>query len=172
MVAGMRVRQVLVVAGVVIIAALAAIVVREEAVKKETSVLPVRDPTVPVQVEARGIDRAWHFSYPGADGILNTGDDIVSVGDLTLPEGADVQIQLRSADYIYVFSCPGLHLKEIAVPDLEFALSFGTDRAADYDLTMDAMCGFRLPPGKTMGTLSIVSESAFQVWREDRARLR
>jgi heme/copper-type cytochrome/quinol oxidase subunit 2 len=81
MVAGMRVRQVLVVAGVVIIAALAAIVVREEAVKKETSVLPVRDPTVPVQVEARGIDRAWHFSYPGADGILNTGDDIVSVGD-------------------------------------------------------------------------------------------
>ncbi|MDA0811135.1 MAG: hypothetical protein O3C21_01915 [Verrucomicrobia bacterium] len=167
----MRVRQVLVVAGVVIIAALSAVVV-QEAIKEEESVLPVRDPTVPVQVEARGIDRAWQFSYPGADGILGTGDDIVSAGELRLPEGAAVQIQLRSADYIYVFSCPGLQLKEIAVPDLEFALNFGTDRAAHYELAMDAMCGFRLPPGKTMGTLRIVSESDFQVWLEGVARLR
>ncbi|MDA1026889.1 MAG: hypothetical protein O3A19_10750 [Planctomycetota bacterium] len=123
-----------------------------------------RDPGVPLLVEARGNGRAWRFSYCGPDGILGTGDDPVAGGHLRLPAGADVVIQLRSDDYIYVFSCPGLKLKEIAVPDLEFSIAFRTDRRGEYDLAMDPMCGFRLPPGETMGTLSVASESDFQLW--------
>jgi heme/copper-type cytochrome/quinol oxidase subunit 2 len=117
-----------------------------------------------VEVEALGSGRAWHFSYGGRDGIPGTADDAVSTGDLTLPENADVVIHLRSRDYIYVFSCPGLNLKEIAVPDLEFSLAFRTGAAGRHELAMDPMCGFPAAPGETMGALRVVSQGGFQSW--------
>lgn len=119
-----------------------------------------------VEVEARGSNRAWRFSYPGPDGRLGTPDDRVSEGQLTLPVGAEVVLRLRSEDFIYVFSCPDLKLKEIAVPDLKFALTFQVDRVGAFDLAMDPMCGFVLPPGKTMGTLTVAPERDFHRWLE------
>ena len=118
----------------------------------------------PLRVEARGVGRQWHFSYAGADGILGSGDDPVTTDELRLPEHAKVVIQLRSKDFIYVFSCPDLNLKEIAVPDLEFSIAFRTAGAARYVLAMDPMCGFPAAPGETMGNLQVVSESDFQSW--------
>ncbi len=143
----------------------------ERTTRPDDSGLWHRDPGAPLRVEARGSGRAWRFSYSGPDQILGTGDDPVSGGHLRLPAGADVVIQLRSDDYIYVFSCPGLKLKEIAVPDLDFSIVFRADRRGEYDLAMDPMCGFRLRPGETMGTLSVVSESDFRLWLGGRPRL-
>ncbi|HIG28205.1 MAG TPA: hypothetical protein EYQ50_10540 [Verrucomicrobiales bacterium] len=130
-----------------------------------------RVPGTPLRVEARGSGRAWRFTYSGRDGVLGTGDDRVSDNHLRLPAGVDVVIQLRSDDFIYVFSCPGLKLKEIAVPDLEFSIAFRVDRRGDYDLVMDPMCGFQLPPGETMGTLGVASETDFRLWLRDRTNL-
>jgi len=117
-----------------------------------------------ISVEARGVGRAWRFSYPGVDGKLGTEDDLVSHRRLRVPTGAEVVLQLRSEDFIYVFSCPDLSLKEIAVPDLAFTLAFKVEHERNYDLAMDPMCGFQLPPGKTMGTLEGCSKSSFNRW--------
>ena len=105
-------------------------------------------------VEARGHGRAWHFSY----------GDGRSDGRLVLPVGTKVEVRLRSDDFIYVFSCPDLELKEIAVPDLEFSIAFETERVGTHTLAMDPMCGFQLAPGQTMGSLEIVSRSDFHRW--------
>lgn len=110
-----------------------------------------------LQVEARGIGRAWHFSYCGQDGVPVTGNDLTTKSELKLPTNTDVVIHLRSHDYIYVFSCPELNLKEIAVPELEFSLAFRTGGCGQYELAMDPMCGFPAAPGETMGTLHVVS---------------
>jgi len=118
----------------------------------------------PLRVEARGMGRKWHFSYAGVDGIPGNEDDQVTTGELRLPENAEVVIQLRSKDFIYVFSCPDLNLKEIAVPDLEFSITFRTARPGRHPLAMDPMCGFPAAPGETMGQLQVVSESEFQSW--------
>ena len=118
----------------------------------------------PFLVEARGKERAWRFSYAGSDGKLGTADDWMSAGELRVPVDTDVVLRLHSEDFIYVFSCPDLNLKEIAVPDLKFTLSFKIEQEADFDLAMDPMCGFQLPPGKTMGTLIACSETSFNRW--------
>ena len=118
----------------------------------------------PLTIEARGEKRAWHFRYPGDDGLLGNADDRTSTGVLTLPKGAEIVLQLRSRDYIYVFSCPDLALKEIAVPDLEYALQFTASETGTHELVMDPMCGFRLPPGQSMGTLEIVRPKSFLRW--------
>ena len=120
--------------------------------------------TGPMRVEACGADRAWHFSYRGADGIPGNGDDPVSLGDLRLPAHTEVVINLQSKDFIYVFSCPDLNLKEIAVPDLQFSLAFRTGESGRFSLAMDSMCGFPAAPGETMGTLRVVSEGDFKSW--------
>ena len=118
----------------------------------------------PLRIEARGSDRDWNFSYFGPDGTLDTADDVKSTGELSLPLGAEVVIDLRSDDFIYAFSCPDLGLKEIAVPDLEFSLSFTAERPGEFNLLMDPMCGFRLPPGETMGRIKVASASEFHQW--------
>ena len=118
----------------------------------------------PLRIEARGSDRDWNFSYLGPDGTLDTADDVTNTGELNLPVGAEVVIDLRSDDFIYVFSCPGLGLKEIAVPDLEFSISFTAERPGEFNLLMDPMCGFRLPPGETMGRIKVASASDFRQW--------
>ncbi|MDG2124411.1 MAG: hypothetical protein P8J87_11970 [Verrucomicrobiales bacterium] len=118
----------------------------------------------PLVVEAWGENRAWHFTYRGSDQKWGTDDDLVSKSYLTLPANAKVELRLRSRDYIYVFSCPDLGLKEIAVPDIDFSLDFETGEEAEFTLAMDPMCGFRLPPGKTMGKLRISGDRAFRRW--------
>ena len=117
-----------------------------------------------LEIEARGSGRAWHFSYCGPDGPPITGDERTSKGELRLPANTDVVIHLRSNDYIYVFSCPELNLKEIAVPDLEFSISFRTGGYGRYELAMDPMCGFPAAPGETMGTVHVVSSKEFTSW--------
>lgn len=109
-----------------------------------------------VVIEAFGRDRAWQFSV----------GERVSQDELKLPLGAEVLINLRSEELIYVFSCPELGLKEIAVPDLEFSLSFKPDRLGNFELLMDPMCGFQLSPGKTMGRLRVVSAAEFRRWSQ------
>lgn len=124
----------------------------------QRSIKPIESPVV---VEARGKDRAWHFTYQGEMPRR-------LMRKLVLPSHTEVELHLRSDDFIYVFSCPSLQQKEIAVPDLEFALRFQTPAPGDHELAMDPMCGFRLPPGQGMGMLTVISKEAYGKWLRER----
>ena len=118
----------------------------------------------PLLIEARGREREWQFTYGGVDGVLGSDDDVITRRHFRVPAGAEVLLQLRSDDYIYVFSCPDLTMKEIAVPDLNYEIRFRAREPGDYELAMDPMCGFRLSPGATMGSLEVTSERDFRSW--------
>lgn len=130
----------------------------------DPSGIPMADWKFPHSIEARGERLGWHFRYSGPDGILGSKDDVQTEKILRVPEGVKFDIQLRSDDYIYVFSCPELELKEIAVPDLEFALELSCGRPGEYDLIMSPLCGFRLPPGELMGKVIVDSKRDFTRW--------
>jgi heme/copper-type cytochrome/quinol oxidase subunit 2 len=142
---------------------------REQVSSKVSGELGTRAVENPLQIKARGFKRAWQFSYAGLDGMLGTPDDATSTGELSLPVDTEVILSLRSEDYIYVFSCPELKLKEIAVPELDFSITFKTERLGVFDLVMDAMCGFQLPPGQTMGTINVTSKAHFEHWLKERS---
>ena len=125
----------------------------------------VQDPLPqPLLIEARGRGREWQFTYGGGDGVLGSADDVVTRRHFRVPAGAEVLIQLRSDDYLYVFSCPDLGLKEIAVPDLSYQIRFSPRAPGAHELAMDPVCGFRLPPGENMGSLIVTSERDFRSW--------
>jgi cytochrome c oxidase subunit 2 len=113
----------------------------------------------PLVIDIIGVEYEWRLLYPGPDGRLNTGDDRTDMRHLHLPAHTDVRLQLHSEDYVYSFSLPHRDLKEIAVPDLEFALSFTTGKEGIFELLGDQMCGYAHP--KLMGKLIIISADDF-----------
>ncbi len=128
----------------------------------------LRNWTAPLSIEARGTIDGWQFTYAGPDGIPGTDDDVHSFRTLPLPVGVDTRIELYTQDYVYVFSCPELQVKEIAVPDLDSSVEFAVGESGLKDLEMDPMCGFLLPPGETMGQIEGMSEREFDRWFNSR----
>ncbi len=99
----------------------------------------------PLPIGVTGRDARWRYRFPGPDGRLGGPDDRMAEGDLHLPAGTRVSARLKSQDALYVFNVPELGLRQIAVPDLEFALAFETGRPGRFALRGDPMCGAAHP---------------------------
>ena len=59
---------------------------------------------------------AWSFQQPGPDGILDTADDIRTVGELHVKANTTYHFELQSRDVLHSFSVPVFRLKQDAVP--------------------------------------------------------
>ena len=120
-----------------------------------------RDYVIPdlLEIEVVGRDFQWEVRYPGPDGVLGTEDDRIGARDVHVPVGARAKLHLRSRDYIYFLALPHLGLKEIAVPELEYALEFDAGAAGRYELLGDQMCGYTHPG--LLGELIVESREDF-----------
>jgi cytochrome c oxidase subunit 2 len=113
----------------------------------------------PLEIEITGHDFGWKIRYPGADGRLGTADDVFGQRHLHLPQGTETRLHLRSRDYVYTLALPHLGLKEIAVPDLEFSLSFSAGERGTYELRGDQLCGYA--HHDLIGTVIVESPSVY-----------
>ena len=95
-----------------------------------------------IVIEVTGDEFNWYFRYPGPDGVFDTSDDRHSVQNLFLPDNANVNLKLKSNDYVYSFALPELGMEEIAVPGLDFELQFTTGDEQNLQLMGDQFCGF------------------------------
>ena len=114
-----------------------------------------------LEVEVTGHEFSWEVRYPGPDGRLGTGDDVVGARDVYLPAGWPVRLRLRSEDYIYTLRIPPLGAEEIAVPDMVFEMDLGKIPEGVYPLRGDQMCGFSHPD--LIGRVVVSSTAA---WRQ------
>ena len=126
----------------------------------------------PLVIDVVGRDFLWSFTYPGADKILGTEDDLVVEKDLHLPLGHDIHLRLTSEDYIYTFRARELGLRELAVPELQFDLDFRTESVGKYELEVDPLCAIRFLHGDEMGWLVIEDGEVFERWLLDAENLK
>jgi len=119
---------------------------------------PVRE----VKIEMTGHDFKWASHYAGRDGKMGTDDDIQAQQIIHVPIDAEVEIVLKSLDYLYSLEVPLAEKKEIAVPDLTFSLSFKADKMGTFEMPGDQMCGYTHPD--LMGTLIVESQEDFAKW--------
>ena len=122
------------------------------------AVVPVRE----VKIEMTGHDFKWNSRYAGTDGKLDTDDDIHAKQILHVPLDAEVEIVLKSLDYLYSLEVPLAEKKEIAVPDLTFSLNFKADKLGTFEMPGDQMCGYTHPD--LMGTLIVESQEDYARW--------
>jgi cytochrome c oxidase subunit 2 len=139
-----------------------------------------------VPVEVTGMQFAWYFRYPGADGKfgatspklmdpsagneaavgLDTSDpaskDDVVTGTMYLPVNRQVDLRLRAVDVIHSFFVPNMRFKQDAVPGLEIHMHFTPTEVGDYEIACAELCG--LGHYKMHGMLKVVSQDDFDKW--------
>lgn len=120
-----------------------------------------------LRIEMTGEDFKWTSRYAGPDGEPQTPDDFSVSQVLTVPQGADVEIQLRSNDFVYSLEVPHKDLAEIAVPDMTFSLRFRAEEVGVYSLPGQQLCGYAHPD--LMAKLVVVSQSEFSDWQSQQA---
>lgn len=99
-------------------------------------------PIKAITIDVTGDAFHWYFSYPGEDGVMGNEDDRRSTGMLYLPNNADVTLNLNSKDYLYSFALPKFAQNGIAVPELNYTLTFTTGAPGIFKLRGDQFCGF------------------------------
>lgn len=115
-----------------------------------------------IKIEMTGHDFKWQSHSSGGDGRLGTADDVRAAHVLHVPPDADVEIVLKSMEYIYTLAVPQAKIKEIAVPDLTFRLQFKADQVGTFVLPGDQMCGYSHPD--LMGTLIVETQKDYARW--------
>jgi cytochrome c oxidase subunit 2 len=149
---------------------------------------PAKADAVPVEIT--GMQFAWYFRYPGADGKFGktepklvdpssgneaalgidtsdpaAKDDVVS-GTMFLPVNREVDMTLRAFDVIHSFFVPSMRFKQDAVPGLAIHMHFTPTQVGDYEIACAELCG--LGHYKMHGMLKVVSQADFDKWMAER----
>ncbi|WP_414621118.1 cytochrome c oxidase subunit II [Calothrix sp. CCY 0018] len=88
--------------------------------------------TADVTVDVTGMQFAWIFSYP---------EDNVTSGELHVPVGADVQLNIAATDVIHSFWVPQFRLKQDAIPGMNTELRFVATKPGTYPVVCTELCG-------------------------------
>ena len=123
-------------------------------------------PPPELEVEIQGEQFAWNIRYAGADGALNTADDITTINQLHLPVGRTVLVHLKSKDVIHSFFVPQFRMKQDAVPGLTTRLWVNATKTGHYEIACAELCG--LGHYRMRGYLVIESPEALKTWLDER----
>ncbi len=99
--------------------------------------LPEADATVRIVAQ----QWAWSFVHPGADGRLDTGDDIRTVDDLHLEVDKLYHFKLEARDVLHSLSIPVFRLKQDAIPGRVVTGWFKPIKTGTHDLQCAEICG-------------------------------
>jgi cytochrome c oxidase subunit 2 len=99
--------------------------------------MPVADETVRVI----GQQWAWSFQQAGPDGVMDTADDIRSVGELHVKVNTTYHFDLISRDVVHSFAVPAFRLKQDALPGRTITGWFRPNKVGTYDIQCTQMCG-------------------------------
>ena len=85
-----------------------------------------------VSVNVLGLQYAWIFTYPDAN---------VTSGELHVPVGKEVQLNMNAQDVIHAVWIPELRLKQDVIPGTPTQLRFTSNKVGNYPLRCAELCG-------------------------------
>lgn len=148
----------------------------------------VKPPADALTIDIVAYQFGWDFRYPGADGILGTGDvtkisqenkfgvdpadpagkDDFTTNELVIPVGKTVHVLLRSRDVIHSFYVPEFRLYQDAVPGRTIKwMTFQTTEIGDHQLACSQLCG--IGHYNMKAPIRILSEQDYQKWYAGKA---
>jgi cytochrome c oxidase subunit 2 len=112
------------------------------------------DPAVaPLPVDVTAMQFAFIFHYPDSD---------ITSGELHVPVGQPVALQMKALDVIHAFWVPQFRLKQDVIPGQPTLLSFTPTRPGQYPIVCAELCG---PYHGGMRSSVIVEEpESFAAW--------
>ncbi|ERN41855.1 heme/copper-type cytochrome/quinol oxidase, subunit 2 [Rubidibacter lacunae KORDI 51-2] len=109
-----------------------------------------------VVVNVTGMQFAWLFEYP-SDGIMT--------GELHVPIGQRVKLNLNAQDVIHSFWVPQFRLKQDAIPGKDTQLQFVATKTGRYPIVCAELCGSY--HGAMRSELVVDSEEDYATWLAD-----
>jgi cytochrome c oxidase subunit 2 len=85
-----------------------------------------------ITIQAAGLQYAWIFTYP---------DSGVVAGELHVPVGKRIRLQITANDVLHAFWVPEYRLKQDAIPGEPTELSFTPNRVGEYPVICAELCG-------------------------------
>lgn len=107
-------------------------------------------------VNVTGIQFAWLFNYP---------DSGVTAGELHVPVGKDVQLNLSATDVIHSFWVPQFRLKQDAIPGQPTELRFVATKTGEYPVVCAELCGGY--HGGMRSTVVVHSQEDYDRWLQE-----
>ena len=98
-------------------------------------------PAPDAQVRIIAQQWAWTFVHPGADGRLDTPDDVRTIDELHLDVGKTYHYLLESRDVLHSLSIPVFRLKQDAIPGRVVTGWFKPIKTGTHDLQCAEICG-------------------------------
>lgn len=83
-------------------------------------------------VNVTGMQYAWIFTYPASS--------LVS-GELHIPVGRNVQVNMTANDVIHAFWVPEFRLKQDVIPGMQTEIRFTPNKVGEYPLICAELCG-------------------------------
>ncbi|HWF13808.1 MAG TPA: hypothetical protein VG272_08745 [Candidatus Acidoferrales bacterium] len=120
--------------------------------------MPAADETIRVI----GQQWAWSFQQAGPDGVMDTADDIRSVGELHVKVNTTYHFDLMSRDVVHSFAVPAFRLKQDALPGRTITGWFRPNKVGTYDIQCTQMCG--LGHGLMAGRIIVETPQDHAAW--------
>jgi cytochrome c oxidase subunit 2 len=127
---------------------------------KVKQTLPPADETVRIVSQ----QWVWTFQHPGADGKLDTPDDIRTTDELHVVADKTYHFQLQSRDVLHSFFVPVFRLKQDAVPGRVITGWFKPIHTGVHDILCAEICG--IGHGVMGARIVIEDAQAHHAWVE------
>ncbi|HBB33972.1 MAG TPA: cytochrome C oxidase subunit II [Cyanobacteria bacterium UBA8803] len=118
------------------------------------------DQSAPLTVNVMGLQYAWIFNY------LDSG---ITSGELHLPVGKEVQLNLSAQDVLHAFWLPEFRLKQDAIPGRSAVLRFTPNKVGQYPVICAELCGAYHGAMKTQ--LYVHTPEEYQAWIESQQQV-
>jgi cytochrome c oxidase subunit 2 len=119
-------------------------------------------PAAEETVRVIGQQWAWSFQQAGPDGVMDTADDIRSVGELHVKVDTTYHFDLISRDVVHSFAVPAFRLKQDALPGRTITGWFRPNKVGTYDIQCTQMCG--LGHGLMAGRIIVETAQDHAAW--------
>ena len=131
---------------------------------KVKQTLPAADDTVRIV----GQQWTWTFQHSGADGTLDTADDVWTSDTLHVAEGKTYHFLLESRDVLHSFFVPVFRLKQDAIPGRTITGWFKPTKTGTYDILCAEICG--IGHGIMGGRIVIETPEQHAAWMDPRSQ--
>ncbi len=128
---------------------------------------PDRFPTAALEVGVEAKQFEWNFTYPGADGVLGSGDDFTVRNQLHVPVNQPVVVTLTSIDAIHSFFVPVFRVKQDVVPGMEIPLWFEATETGEFEIACAELCG--LGHYRMRARVIVHTQAEFDSWLASRS---
>ncbi len=115
--------------------------------------LGAADNEVDVVVNVTAMQFAWLFEYP---------DQGITMGELHVPLGKKVKLQMKALDVLHAFWVPQFRLKQDVMPGLDSQLQFTATKAGTYPIFCAELCGAY--HGSMQSQVVVESPAEFSEW--------